>query len=68
MRGGVIIKGGEINHDNNNSNDDTDNIDNGNNDDNDDNNDDTVGFHNFNLRIFDLRVSNPKKLIVDVFF
>ena len=28
----------------------------------------TVGFHNFNLRIFDLRVSNPNKLIVDVFF
>ena len=27
----------------------------------------TVGFHNFNLRIFNLRVSNPKKLIVDVF-
>ena len=27
----------------------------------------TVGFHNFNLRIFDLRVSNPNKLIVDVF-
>ena len=28
---------------------------------------DTVGFHNFNLRIFNLRVSNPNKLIVDVF-
>ena len=27
-----------------------------------------VGFHNFNLRIFNLRVSNPNKLIVDVFF
>ena len=27
----------------------------------------TVGFHNFNLRIFNLRVSNPNKLIVDVF-
>ena len=27
---------------------------------------DTVGFHNFNLRIFNLRVSNPNKLIVDV--
>ena len=27
----------------------------------------TVGFHNFNLRIFNLRVSNPSKLIVDVF-
>ena len=27
----------------------------------------TVGFHNFNLRIFNLRVSNPKKLIVDAF-
>ena len=27
----------------------------------------TVGFHNFNLRIFILRVSNPNKLIVDVF-
>ena len=26
-----------------------------------------VGFHNFNLRIFNLRVSNPNKLIVDVF-
>ena len=26
----------------------------------------TVGFHNFNLRIFNLRVSNPDKLIVDV--
>ena len=25
----------------------------------------TVGFHNFNLRIFNLRVSNPSKLIVD---
>ena len=25
----------------------------------------TVGFHNFNLRIFNLRVSNPNKLIVD---
>ena len=29
---------------------------------------DTVGFHNFNLRIFNLRVSNPDKFIVDVFF
>ena len=28
----------------------------------------TVGFHNFNLRIFELRVSNPNKLSVDVFF
>ena len=28
----------------------------------------TVGFHNFNLRIFNLRVSNPNKLIVDVLF
>ena len=28
----------------------------------------TVGFHNFNLRIFNLRVSNPNKLILDVFF
>ena len=28
----------------------------------------TVGFHNFNLRIFNLRVSNPNKLIVDVVF
>ena len=27
----------------------------------------TVGFHNFDLRIFNLRVSNPDKLIVDVF-
>ena len=27
----------------------------------------TVGFHNFNLRIFNLRVSNPNKLIVEVF-
>ena len=27
---------------------------------------DTVGFHNFNLRNFNLRVSNPNKLIVDV--
>ena len=26
----------------------------------------TVGFHNFNLRIFNLRVSNPSKLIVVV--
>ena len=26
----------------------------------------TVGFHNFNLRILNLRVSNPSKLIVDV--
>ena len=26
-----------------------------------------VGFHNFNLRIFNLRVSNPNKSIVDVF-
>ena len=29
--------------------------------------DPTVGFHNFNLRIFNSRVSNPNKLIVDVF-
>ena len=28
----------------------------------------TVGFHNFNLRIFNLRVSNPNKLTVDIFF
>ena len=28
---------------------------------------DTVGFHNFNLRIFNLRVSNPNELIVDAF-
>ena len=28
---------------------------------------DAVGFHNFNLRILNLRVSNPNKLIVDVF-
>ena len=28
----------------------------------------TPGFHNFNLRIFNLRVSNPNKFIVDVFF
>ena len=28
----------------------------------------TVGFHNFNLIIFNLRVSNPNKLIVNVFF
>ena len=27
----------------------------------------TVGFHNFNLRTFNLRVSNSNKLIVDVF-
>ena len=27
----------------------------------------TVGFHNFNLRIFNLRVSNPSKSIVYVF-
>ena len=27
----------------------------------------TVGFHNFNLRIFNLRVSNPNKFIVDAF-
>ena len=27
----------------------------------------TVGFHNFNLRIFNSRVSNPNNLIVDVF-
>ena len=26
----------------------------------------TVGFHNFNLRIFNLRVSNPNKLILDI--
>ena len=30
-------------------------------------NDTTVGFHNFNLRICKLRVSNPNKLIVDSF-
>ena len=29
---------------------------------------DAVGFRNFNLRIFNLRVSNPNKLIVDVFW
>ena len=28
----------------------------------------TVGFHNFNLRILNLRVSTPNKLIVDVFW
>ena len=28
----------------------------------------TVGFHNFNLRVFNLRVSNPNKLMVGVFF
>ena len=28
----------------------------------------TIGFHNFNLRIFNLIVSNPNKLIVDVLF
>ena len=28
----------------------------------------TIGFHNFNLRIFNLRVSNPNKLIVFLFF
>ena len=28
---------------------------------------DSVGFHNFDLRIFNLRVSNPNKLMVDVF-
>ena len=28
---------------------------------------DTPGFHNFNLRIFNLRVSNPNKFIVDAF-
>ena len=28
----------------------------------------TVGFRNFNLRIFNLRVSNPSKLIVDISF
>ena len=28
----------------------------------------TVAFHNFNLRNFNLRVSDPSKLIVDVFF
>ena len=28
----------------------------------------TVGFHNFNLRILNLRVSNPNKLNVDIFF
>ena len=27
----------------------------------------TVGFHNVNLRILNVRVSNPSKLIVDVF-
>ena len=27
----------------------------------------TVGFHKFNLRIFNLRVSNPNEFIVDVF-
>ena len=27
----------------------------------------TVGFHNFNLRFFNSRVSNPNKFIVDVF-
>ena len=27
----------------------------------------TVGFHNFNLRIFNSRVSDPNKLIADVF-
>ena len=27
----------------------------------------TVGLHNFSLRIFNLRVSNPNELIVDVF-
>ena len=27
----------------------------------------TVGFHDFNLRIYNLRVSNPSKLVVDVF-
>ena len=27
----------------------------------------TVGFHNFNLRILNLRVSNPNKSIADVF-
>ena len=27
----------------------------------------TVGFHNFDLRMFNLRVSNPNKLVVDVF-
>ena len=27
----------------------------------------TPGFHNFNLRIFNLRVSNPNKFIVDAF-
>ena len=27
----------------------------------------TVGFHNFNLRIFNSRAPNPNKLIVDVF-
>ena len=27
----------------------------------------SVGFHNLNLRIFNLKVSNPNKLIVDVF-
>ena len=33
---------------------------------NNNDNDNTVGFHNFSLRIFNLRVSNPNKLIVDV--
>ena len=28
----------------------------------------SVGVHNFNLRIFNLRVSNPNSLIVDVLF
>ena len=27
----------------------------------------TVGFHNFNLQFFNLRVSNPNKFMVDVF-
>ena len=27
----------------------------------------TVDFHNFNLRTFNLRISNPNKFIVDVF-
>ena len=28
----------------------------------------TLGFHNFNLRIFNLRIPNPSKLTVYVFF
>ena len=33
-----------------------------------DNDNATVGFHNFNLRIFNLKVTNPNQLIVDVSF